>query len=148
MSYYSMPIYGPVTSDGKQSLSVYENDGAGHTYITDKTKVDEFKKMHDKSVSNGRKSLIGFLGSFVASMATYSEKANTRTLGWIGVGIGMLYGAYKLISAFMDTKAAEKVLNDIKNNNNIKAENVVKKEDAPVKKDEEITAKQEEATKV
>ena len=91
MSYYAMPIYGPVTGNGKQTISVYENDGAGHTYITDKCKVDEFKSNHDKSVSDGRKSLAGFLVAFAGSAATYAENAKVKALGWGAAALGMAY---------------------------------------------------------
>ena len=145
MSYYAMPIYGPVTSNGKQTISVYENDGAGHTYTTDKCKVDEFKSNHDKAVSDGRKSLAGFLTAFAASIVTYTENAKVRAFGWGAAALGMAYGIYKLVCTYKDTKAAEKVLEDIRNTSNAAADNV--KAEEPAKKEETTVNKDEEAAK-
>ena len=62
--FYSVPIYGPVRNDGKQTITVMEND-AGRTYTADKNKVDEFASSHNKSVKNSYKSCFGFFGALL-----------------------------------------------------------------------------------
>ena len=111
------PVYGPVSKDGKQSISIYTpEDGARHTYITDKNKVDEFSSIMSQGKKDGTKSLLGFMTAMATSAMTLSEKTKIKAIGWGGVALGIGYGILKFIDAYKSEKKLEKIMNDFKNN--------------------------------